>query len=328
MIHAGILGSAGYTGGELLRLLLNHPSIERISPYSRSHANQSISSVHDDIRVDDLLFKDAESLKEDSPDVLFMALAHGESLQWLQRESWVGEAVNKGTIKLIDLSQDFRNEQSPAPNVSFVYGLPELNRAKIQQAQAVSNPGCFATAIQLSILPFGSTIVSPIHVTGITGSTGAGQTPTPTTHFSWRTHNVQPYKVLTHQHMVEVTTHLTKTFTTLPKIHFVPWRGPFSRGILVSTSISWEGTLEEATQRISDTYDSHPFVHVSDQPVHLKQVVGTNQAILSTDLHDGCLVINVVIDNLLKGASGQAVQNMNLMLGLKEEAGLSLSATR
>lgn len=328
MIHVGILGSAGYTGGELLRLLLNHPSIERISPYSRSHANQSISSVHDDIRADNLLFKDATSLKEDAPDVLFMALAHGESLQWLQRESWVGEAVNKGTIKLIDLSQDFRNEQLLVDNVSFVYGLPELNRTQIQHAQAVSNPGCFATAIQLSILPFASTTASPIHVTGITGSTGAGQTPTPTTHFSWRTHNVQPYKVLTHQHMVEVMTNLTKKFTTLPKIHFVPWRGPFSRGILVSTSISWEGTHEEAKQRITDAYDSHPFVHVSDVPVHLKQVVGTNHAIISTDYQEGCLVVSVVIDNLLKGASGQAIQNMNLMLGFKEESGLSLLATR
>lgn len=328
MIHAGILGSAGYTGGELLRLLLNHPSIERISPYSRSHANQAISSVHDDIRSDNLLFKDAGSLKEDSPDVLFLALAHGESLQWLQQESWAGEAVNSGQMKLIDLSQDFRNEQSPVHNVSFVYGLPELNRAQIQQAQAVSNPGCFATAIQLSILPFASTTASPIHVTGITGSTGAGQTPTSMTHFSWRTQNVQPYKVLTHQHIAEVTTHLTETFTTLPKIHFVPWRGPFSRGILVSTSISWEGTHVEATQRINDAYNSHPFVHVSDQAVHLKQVVGTNQAMISTDLQEGCLVVSVVIDNLLKGASGQAVQNMNLMLGYKEESGLSLSATR
>lgn len=337
MIRVGIIGAAGYTGGELIRLLHLHPLVEKWSAYSRSHAGHFIRDVHDDLHWIQNRFTPMEDLSKELPDLLFLALGHGESRAWFETNPDMLDAIENGTVKVIDLTQDFRvpelqnhSETSILHRVSygFVYGLPELRRESIRTAWKVANPGCFATAMELSLLPFREVVTEDVQVTGITGSTGAGQTPAPTTHYSWRSENVQPYKVLTHQHLKEVTHQLGWVSAQQPSIHFAPWRGPFSRGILVSAFLKWEDSLEKASEMAKGFYADHPFTSVQSEPVHLRQVVGTNHALLSLTVEKGCLVVSTVIDNLLKGASGQAVQNMNLMFGMDESTGLQLKTVR
>ncbi len=333
MIKVGILGAAGYTGGELLRLLLAHPFVSEVAAYSRSQAGKQVREIHDDLHDLELVFQAADQIWSTRLDVLFLALGHGESKKWIsENRDRVLALTQEGSFKLIDLTQDFRvveeDLRAQNPEFPFIYGLPEVNREQIRSASFVANPGCFATALQLSLLPFRQYITDDVQITGITGSTGAGQNPVPTTHYSWRSENVQPYKVLTHQHLHEVRHTLGWTASTDPKIHFTPWRGPFSRGILVSAYLKWQGSQAEAMALASEFFASHPFVQVQDSPVHLRQVVGTNVTLISLTVEEGCLVVHTALDNLLKGASGQAVQNMNLMTGLDETSGLRLKTVR
>ena len=320
-IKAGIIGGAGYTGGELIRLLLNHPGAETSFIHSRSNAGKSIHSVHQDL-IGDTDLKFTGELSDDI-DVLFLCLGPSESKKFLTE--------NKITdrIKVIDLTNDFRlTNQSSIGNRHFVYGLPELNGEKIKTANNVANPGCFATAIQLGLLPLAKAgLLKDVYTTGITGSTGAGQSLSTTSHFSWRTNNIQAYKTLTHQHLGEIGESLLHL---QPKndidLSFVPWRGDFTRGIFISSTTICDLSIEELTVLYSDFYAGHPFTHVSKEPIFLKQVVNTNKAVIQLEKAGSKLVVHSAIDNLLKGASGQAVQNMNLMFGLEETNGLKLKA--
>ena len=320
-IKAGIIGGAGYTGGELIRLLLNHPGVETSFIHSRSNAGKPIHSVHQDLIGDtELTFTNKLS---DDVDVLFLCLGHGESRKFL--------AENKiaDKIKVIDLANDFRlTAQSSIGNRHFVYGLPELNRDMIKSAQNIANPGCFATAIQLGLLPLAKAgLLKDIYTTGITGSTGAGQSLSTTSHFSWRVNNIQAYKTLTHQHLGEIGESLLHL---QPKndidLSFVPWRGDFTRGIFISSTIHCDLSVEELNVLYSTFYTGHPFTHVSKEPIFLKQVVNTNKAIIQVEKAGSKVVVHSAIDNLLKGASGQAVQNMNLLFGVDETSGLKLKS--
>ena len=320
-IKTGIIGGAGYTGGELIRLLLNHPSVEIAFIHSRSNAGKPISSVHQDLLGDkEINFTD--KLSQDI-DLLFLCLGHGESNKFLSENKIADH------IKLIDLANDFRlKSQSSFGNRQFIYGLPELNRDKIKTAINISNPGCFATTIQLGLLPLAKAgLLNEINTTGITGSTGAGQSWSGTTHFSWRANNIQAYKTLTHQHLGEIGESLLQL---QPKseidLSFVPWRGDFTRGIFISSVVSTDLSLVELNKLYIDFYKDHPFTHVSKDPIFLKQVVNTNKAMIHLEKAGSKLVIHSIADNLLKGASGQAVQNMNLMFGLEETTGLKLKA--
>jgi N-acetyl-gamma-glutamyl-phosphate reductase len=321
-IKAGIIGGAGYTGGELIALLLNHPNVQLQFVHSNSQAGKPLYAVHGDLLGDTDLHFTGE-LQQDI-DVLFLCVGHGEARKFLKANTVAD------SIKIIDLSQDFRLAANNSfNNRSFVYGLPELNRNNIQLAQNIANPGCFATAIQLALLPLAQAgLLTQVHVTGITGSTGAGQGLSATSHFSWRSNNIQAYKTLTHQHLAEIGESLQQLQTAKPVLHFIPWRGDFARGIFVSAQVSFSGTASEATALYKNFYKSHPFTQVSDAPVDLKMVVNTNKCVLQLDYHEGQLVIHSVIDNLLKGASGQAVQNMNLLFGWQETTGLQLKASR
>lgn len=319
-INVGIIGAAGYTGGELLRLLLHHPDVHIQFAQSNSHALLPVSHVHRDLTGDThLLFSSTPNLHVD---ILFLCGGHGAARTFMQTHTLPAHT------KVIDLSHDYR----VAPNhqhqgETFVYGLPELNREAIREARLVANPGCFATAIQLALLPLASGYQGEIYITGITGSTGAGQALSPTSHFSWRSNNIQAYKSLTHQHMAEVHAHLNNTPNNNMHIHFVPWRGDFTRGIYLSAMARFNGSHADA-QALYETFYAHaPFTHVSPDMVDLKQVVNTNKCLLHTEVQDGQLVIHAAIDNLLKGASGQAVENMNLMFGLAPTAGLQLKAS-
>jgi N-acetyl-gamma-glutamyl-phosphate reductase len=320
-IKIGIIGGAGYTGGELIRILTNHPSAEISFIHSRSNAGKPVLSVHQDLIGDtELLFTDKLS---DDIDVLFLCLGHGESKKFLT-ENEIGDK-----IKIIDLANDFRLEaQSSIGSRHFVYGLPELNKEKIKTAQNIANPGCFATAIQLGLLPLAKAgLLKDIYTTGITGSTGAGQSLSATSHFSWRANNIQAYKTLTHQHLGEIgesLVHLQPANDV--DLSFVPWRGDFTRGIFISSTLHCDLSLEELNVLYTEFYKSHPFTHVSKEPIFLKQVVNTNKAIIQLEKAGSKLVVHSVIDNLLKGASGQAVQNMNLIFGLDETIGLKLKA--
>jgi N-acetyl-gamma-glutamyl-phosphate reductase len=323
-IRIGITGGAGYTGGEMIRILLNHPQAELVFVQSKSNAGQPLSSVHQDLAGDtDMLF--SESLSQDIQ-VLFLCVGHGEARKFLQ------ENTLHPDIRLIDLSQDFRlasNNRVTAVSNKFVYGLPEMNRTKIKTAQNVANPGCFASAIGLGLLPLAEKKwLTEIYTTGITGSTGAGQSLNATSHFSWRANNIQAYKTLTHQHLAEVNQSLNEYQPGLGsgKLHFVPWRGDFTRGIFVSSQIKIEESLQNITKIYKEYYASHPFTVLSESPVFLKQVVNTNKCIIQLEKQDDVLVVHSTIDNLLKGASGQAVQNMNLMFDLDESAGLKFKA--
>lgn len=321
-IKVGIIGGAGYTGGELIRLLIHHPDTAISFIHSRSHAGKPVHVIHQDLVGETDLKFDGEL--NDNIDVLFLCLGHGESKKFLA-ENHIADPV-----KIIDLANDFRLAQSSQlATRNFVYGLPELNRDKISSANNVANPGCFATTIQLGLLPLAKEgLLQDIYTTGITGSTGSGQSFSATSHFSWRANNIQAYKTLTHQHLGEIGESLMQL---QPEGHisvnFVPWRGDFTRGIFISSQLSCELSLIELNKLYQDFYAAHPFTHITKEPVFLKQVVNTNKCIIQLEKVGSRLVIHSVADNLLKGASGQAVQNMNLMFGLDETAGLKLKAT-
>ncbi|WP_293742620.1 N-acetyl-gamma-glutamyl-phosphate reductase [uncultured Pedobacter sp.] len=321
-IKAGIIGGAGYTGGEMLRILVNHPNVEIAFVNSTSNAGNLISDVHTDLIGDtDLRF--VSDINQDI-DVLFLCVGHGDAKKLL-----AANPIN-GNVKIIDLSQDFRlHEKCKFENRSFVYGLPELNRDKIKSAKNIANPGCFATCIQLGLLPLASKglINNEVHINATTGSTGAGQSLAATSHFSWRNNNLSIYKAFEHQHLNEISESLLQLQPSLKEaLNFIPQRGAFTRGILAAMYLESELTLEEAYSIYEDYYSAHPFTHVSRKNIDLKQVVNTNKALVHIEKHGGKLFIISIIDNLLKGASGQAVQNMNLMFGFDETAGLKLKA--
>lgn len=334
MIKVGIVGSAGYTGGELLRVLIYHPQVEIVFANSASNAGNKIYEVHNDLFGDTELTFSSDF--HSNIDVLFLCVGHGDARKFLDANP-VGPSV-----KIIDLSQDYRLKADTAYNgKNFVYGLPELNRDKIKTAQYISNPGCFATNIQLALLPLAEKGVLPrqIHVNATTGSTGAGQKPGATTHFSWRNNNLSAYKSFEHQHLQEISESLTQLQDGfLPqsdkslleraaeRINFIPQRGDFARGIFSAIYIDSDLSEEEAYEVYERYYDGHPFTHVSRQNIDLKQVVNTNKSIIHLEKHGNKMLILNATDNLLKGASGQAVQNMNLMFGLEERAGLNLKS--
>lgn len=318
-IKAGIIGGAGYTGGELIRLLINHPQVSVAFVHSRSNAGNRVHSVHPDLLGDtDLEFSGEVG---DDIDVLFLCLGHGESKKFLSSNNI------PAATRIIDLANDFRlSKDAVQGDRKFVYGLPELNREKIKKARDVANPGCFATTIQLGLLPLAKAgLLDEVYTTGITGSTGAGQSLSATSHFSWRANNIQAYKTLTHQHLGEIGESLLqlKADSSI-ELSFVPWRGDFTRGIFVSSTISCDLSLQEIVLLFTEFYKGHPFTHVSKDPIFLKQVVNTNKAVIHLEKAGSKLVVHSAADNLLKGASGQAVQNMNLMFGLDEKAGLAL----
>ncbi|GAA0893056.1 N-acetyl-gamma-glutamyl-phosphate reductase [Fulvivirga kasyanovii] len=321
MIKTGIIGGAGYTAGELLRILIHHPEVEITFVQSSSQSGKAVSSIHDDLIAEtDLVFSDTMA----PVDVIFLCQGHGKSL------AWVKENELSSSTRIIDLSQDFRHQAKASyGDRSFVYGLPELNQSKIEKASNIANPGCFATAIQLALLPLANSglVKDEIHVHAITGSTGAGQAPGETTHFSWRNNNVSAYKSFEHQHLIEIKESLTSLQSGLDRdINFIPVRGNFSRGIFATAYTLFEGSLDEALKLYKDFYQEAPFTTVVDTPIHLKQVVNTNHCLIQLEKHGNKLLITSIIDNLLKGASGQAVQNMNLMFGLDQSLGLKLKA--
>lgn len=319
-ITAGIIGGAGYTGGELIRLLIHHPEVRVAFVHSRSNAGKSVSSVHQDLIGDtDLTF----SGELEDVDVLFLCLGHGESKKFL------AENTIASSTRIIDLANDFRlAATSSTGDRQFVYGLPELNREAIRTAQNIANPGCFATAIQVGLLPLAKAgLLTDIYTTGITGSTGAGQSLSATSHFSWRANNIQAYKTLSHQHLGEIGESLLQLQPANNiDLSFVPWRGDFTRGIFISSTLHCDLSIEELMVLYKEFYKDHPFTHVSTDPVFLKQVVNTNKAVVGLEKAGSKLVVHSAIDNLLKGASGQAVQNMNLVFGFEEQSGLGLKA--
>ena len=355
-LRVGILGAAGYTGGELIRLLLNHPEAKIVFANSESNAGNPVSDVHEGLLGDtDLRFTDQMPFEQ--VDVVFFCFGHGKSEQFLK------EHTIPDHVKIIDLAQDFRiaplcppeggkiSAQHPplggieGGSHDFVYGLPEINKAEIRQARHVANPGCFATCIQLALLPAAKLglLTSDVSVNAITGSTGAGQKPGATTHFSWRTDNLSIYKPFTHQHLHEICQSLNQVKPATaplitspvgssggaahPSIDFIPYRGNFARGIFCTAVIKTQAPAEEVTEAYQQFYADAAFTHYSHQPIDLKQVVNTNKAVVHVDAFDGKLLVTSAIDNLLKGAVGQAVQNMNLMFGLDETAGLRLKAS-
>lgn len=318
-INAGIIGGAGYTGGETIRLLLNHPEVNLSFVHSRSQAGKPLHTTHPDlIGETELTFTDAFT---QDVDVIFLCLGHGESKKFLAENPFGSQ------VRIIDLSQDFRLGESVGER-QFVYGLPELNKENITSAFNVANPGCFATAIQLGILPLAAKgLLSTTHTTGITGSTGAGQKLQDTTHFTWRANNISAYKTLTHQHLREINRTIKQVQPHYEgHIHFIPWRGDFTRGIFVSSVLSINASLEEVRSWYAAFYQQHPFTIVSDGTIDLKQVINTNKCVVGLEKEGDQLVVHTAIDNLLKGASGQAVQNMNLMFGIEETAGLKLKS--
>lgn len=320
-IKAGIIGGAGYTGGELIRLLIHHPDVSVSFIHSRSNAGKPVHSVHQDLLGDTNLVFSGEF--NDDIDLLFLCLGHGESKKFLT-ENKIADKV-----KVIDLANDFRLAHSSKLGArSFVYGLPELNRDRIKSANSVANPGCFATTIQLGLLPLAKAgLLKKVYTTGITGSTGAGQSLTSTSHFSWRENNIQAYKTLTHQHLGEINESLKQLQPASDiEVNFIPWRGDFTRGIFVSSQLHCDLSLDELNKIYEGFYNGHPFTHITKDPVFMKQVINTNKCIIQLEKAGKQLVIHSVTDNLLKGASGQAVQNMNLMFGLNETGGLNLKA--
>ncbi len=322
-IRAGIVGAAGYTGGELLRLLLRHPFVSIAFAHSRSAAGMPVHHVHADLLGDtDLCFSGTAGAPVD---VLFLCMGHGES------GAFLAETELAPQTRVIDLSQDFRLEGTAAPGGRlFVYGLPELNRDAIRSAANIANPGCFATAIQLGLLPLAKAgLLAAVHTTGITGSTGAGNGLSRTTHFSWRSNNIQAYKTLQHQHLGEIHQSLHALQPDgRPAVQFVPWRGDFTRGIYTTSVVAASLPLPDIEALYRAFYQDAPFTHLSTaQAADLKQVVNTNKCVISLEQAGDAIVIHTAIDNLLKGASGQAVQNMNLLFGFPETAGLLLKAS-
>ena len=319
MIKVGILGAAGYTGGELIRLLLNHPEAEIVFANSESNAGNPVSDVHKGLIGDtDLRFTDQMPFED--IDVVFFCFGHGKSEQFLK------EHTIPAKVKIIDLAQDFRIKG----NHDYVYGLPEINKEDIVRAQHVANPGCFATAIQLALLPAANLnlLKEDVAVNAITGSTGAGQKPGATTHFSWRNNNLSIYKAFTHQHLAEIRQSLSQVQGYLDaSIDFIPYRGDFARGIFCTAVIKTKAPAEDIVEAYKEFYRDAAFTHYSDKAIDLKQVVNTNKALVHVDCFDGKVLVTSAIDNLLKGAVGQAVQNMNLMFGIDEHAGLRLKAS-
>jgi N-acetyl-gamma-glutamyl-phosphate reductase len=321
-INIGIIGGAGYTAGELIRLLIHHPNANIVFVHSSSNAGKPLHAVHNDLIGDtDIIFTD--KIVQDV-DLIFLCVGYTEARKFLQENNIAS------STKIIDLSHDFRVEvHSNIGERKFIYGLPELNREEIKAANNIANPGCFATSIQLGLLPLAKEkALNTIHTTGITGSTGAGQSMQATSHFSWRVNNIQAYKTLSHQHLDEIKQSLQQLQGSESTLHFVPWRGDFARGIFVTSYCQSNLSLDEANLLYKEYYASHPFVHMSDVMIDLKQVVNTNKAVIFIEKIDDQLVIHSAIDNLLKGASGQALQNMNLMFGLVETTGLKLKAVK
>lgn len=317
MVKVGIIGGAGYTAGELLRILIYHPQAEVVFVQSSSNAGNLVSDVHDDLLGDtDLVFSEALPLED--VDVIFLCMGHGKSKEFIEKNTLPSE------LKVVDLSHDFRLRRT---GNDFIYGLPELNRNEIKQSSRIANPGCFATGIQLALLPLAANnlLTGEVHVQAITGSTGAGQKPTETSHFSWRNNNLSAYKIFQHQHEGEIIQSLKQLQPGFAdELNFVPIRGNHTRGIFVSAYIQFEGTLEKAKDMFRNFYAVHPFVFLAEKNPALKQVVNTNKAIIYLEKHRNKLVIISLTDNLVKGASGQAVQNMNLMFGIDEKTGLNL----
>jgi len=357
VIKAGIIGGAGYTGGEMLRILLNHPNVQLTFIHSKSRAGKPLYAVHEDLLGETDRTFDAEWNYD--VDVLFLCLGHGDAKKFIEANSPI-----PGRVKIIDLSQDYRLRSNPDPAAGgapadalsgrplldgqpVIYGLPELNRDAIRTARHIANPGCFATALQLGLLPLAKAgLLSDVYSTGITGSTGAGQSLSATSHFSWRANNIQAYKTLTHQHLKEVGQSLQQaaasgqanssrtqaaasgpaTGSEAPNINFVPWRGDFTRGIFVTSQLRVERPPEEIIALYETFYKGHPFTILSQQAISLKQVVNTNKCLIQLEQQGSQLVVHSAVDNLLKGAAGQAVQNMNLLFGLDEQTGLHLKA--
>ena len=327
MIKIGILGAAGYTGGELIRLLVHHPEAKIVFANSESNAGNLVADVHEGLLGDtDLRFTDA--MPFDEVDVVFFCFGHGKS------EAFLKEHAIPAHVKIIDLAQDFR---IAAPTHDYVYGLPEIHKEQISQCQHLANPGCFATCIQLGLLPLAKAglLTHDVAVNAITGSTGAGQKPVSTTHFSWRTDNMSIYKVFTHQHLHEIRQSLTELQGSLDvDVDFIPYRGDFARGIFCTEVVKFDGeegtptnpTAEQLANMYRAFYADAAFTHYIDKAIDLKQVVNTNKALIHIDKFGNKAVITCIIDNLLKGAVGQAVQNMNLMFGIDEKAGLGLKA--
>ncbi len=320
MIKIGILGGAGYTGGELIRLLLNHPQAEIVFVNSESNAGNLLTDVHEGLYGDsDMRF--TREMPLEKVDVVFFCFGHGKSEAFLKEHSLPPD------VRIIDLAQDFRLD---APGNDYVYGLPEINRERIARARHVANPGCFATCIQLGLLPAASMrlINEDVSVNAITGSTGAGQRPGPTTHFSWRSNNLSVYKAFSHQHVPEIRQSLRQTQGYLDAaIDFIPYRGDFARGIFATAVVKTNAGIEDIVRGYEDFYKDAKFTHYADKPIDLKQVVNTNKALVHAEKYGDKLLLTCCIDNLLKGAVGQAVQNMNLMFGIDETTGLRLKAS-
>ena len=320
MIKTGIISGAGYTAGEFLRILINHPNVEIVFVNSNSNAGNKISDVHSGLLGETDLTFTAE-MPVDKIDVLFFCSAHGDTKKFIEANPL------PENLKIIDLSTDYRTKSAVH---SFVYGLPELNKTDIKNATRVANPGCFATAIELALLPLANAglLTSEVHVNAITGSTGAGQKPSETSHFSWRNNNLSVYKAFEHQHLAEITQSVKQLQCNFnAAINFIPVRGNFARGIFATLYTDCDLSLEEAKKLYADFYAGAAFTFVADKNIDLKQVVNTNKCIIHLEKHGNKLFVISIIDNLLKGASGQAVQNMNLMFGLDEKAGLNLKAT-
>ncbi len=321
MIKVGIIGGSGYTGGELIRLLIHHPKVEIQFVYSTTRAGTKVSATHTDLLGQtQLLFSDEV---DPNIDMVFLCLGHGNSTKFLQEHPF------SESTKIIDLSNDFRlKTNSSFGGRDFVYGLPELNKDMIKKAGNIANPGCFATAIQLALLPLAEAqlLDKEVHINATTGSTGAGVGLSPTTHFSWRENNMSHYKAFTHQHLGEINESLKHLQNDKGKLLFIPNRGNFTRGIWATAYTHFKGSESEAINLYKNYYKESPFTQVSDEPIALKQVVNTNFCHLHVIVHDGMILIASAIDNLLKGASGQAVQNMNLMFGFPEMEGLQLKS--
>ena len=318
-IKAGVIGGAGYTAGELLRILVNHPNVEIVFVNSSSNAGNPVADVHSGLVGEtDLVF--TSELPFEQVDALFLCSAHGDSKKFMDENNV------PANLKIIDLSTDYREKRT---DHDFVYGLPELNRNAICKAQHIANPGCFATAIQLALLPLAAAglLTDEVHVNAITGSTGAGVKPSSTSHFSWRNNNISIYKAFDHQHLQEIGQSLRQLQNGFDKaVNFIPVRGNFARGIYATSYINCSLSLDEAKKLYKDYYQDAAFTFVLDKNPDMKQVVNTNKAIIYLEKHGDKLLIVSMIDNLLKGASGQAVQNMNLMFGLDEKAGLGLKS--
>ncbi len=322
MIQVGIAGGAGYTAGELLRILINHPKVEVKTIMSSSFAGKKVSEVHQDLIGSTLQF--SSSLNKEI-DVLFFCMGHGKSKQFLK------ENTLPNAVKIIDLSHDFRLQKTQLfSGRKFTYGLPETNKLAISKASNIANPGCFATAIQEALLPLAANnwLNNNVHINAITGATGAGQQPTETTHFSWRSGNVSVYKPFTHQHLAEIGETLLQLQPSFNSaLNFIPIRGNFTKGIFATLYTKTEHSINTIKEAYKHYFKKHPFVFISDEPIHLKQVVNTNNVILHLQKLGNQLLITAIIDNLIKGASGQAIQNMNILFGFDETTGLKLKAS-